>query len=201
MSRLAVDDLYYQRPERVHFVAGGGGSYGGSYHTSQAHYYSDGDNYFSHRGQVVYPSSATSRPLLPDVRLSVPMDSARCVEKVKEALDVSGVYSVHCDVPSQTVTVSGNVAPQALLKRVKHVKRKAKIVSYTSSFYNNSVIPHHGRTTSAYGAPTYGSSYQRSASPPRDLQAYYSRRTEHALARPLGYSLQHHDQYHTNGYY
>jgi len=200
-----MDDLYYRTPERVQYAAGGGGSYDGSYHSSP-HYYSDGDNYFSHGGQVVYPSSATGRPQLPDVRLSVPMDSARCVEKVKEALDVSGVYSVHCDVPSQTVTVSGNVAPQALLKRVKHVKRKTKIVSYTSSFYNNSghcVIPHHGRTTSAYGAPTYGSSYQRSGrmpSPPRD-QAYYSRRNEHALARPLRYSHQYHDQYHTNGYY
>ena len=36
----------------------------------------------------------------------------------------TGVYSVHCDVPNQTVTVSGNIAPQALLKRVKHMKRK-----------------------------------------------------------------------------
>ena len=29
-----------------------------------------------------------------DVRLSVPMDSARCVEKVKEALDIVGTFLV-----------------------------------------------------------------------------------------------------------
>ncbi|KAG0576869.1 hypothetical protein KC19_5G114400 [Ceratodon purpureus] len=210
MSRLSIDDMFYGKPERVRYVAGGGsGSYGG--YQAGPHYYSDGDDYYSHRhsghsGRApVYPSSVSGRPILPDVRLSVPMDTLRCVEKIKEALDISGVYSVHCDIPSQTVTVSGNVAPQALLKRVKHVKRKSKILSYTNlytdSSHNMMAGSHHGRTsssTTSYGmsAPGYGSSamygsnsYHRSGrfpSPPRD-HSYYSRNNHHTFVRPGSY--------------
>jgi copper chaperone CopZ len=220
MSRLAIDDMFYGKPERVRYVAGGGGGYGG-YQTGP-HYYSDGDDYYSHRqsghsGRApVYPTSVSGRPILPDVRLSVPMDSLRCVEKVKEALDISGVYSVNCDIPSQTVTVSGNVAPQALLKRVKHVKRKSKILSYTSLYTDSGHMAgsHHGRTSSSsatygaapgYGSSAYGSSYYRSGrlpSPPRD-HSYYSRNNQHTFARPAGYNDHYrpsHDHHYTNYY-
>jgi copper chaperone CopZ len=143
----------------------------------------------------VYPTSISGRPVLPDVRMSIPMDTLRCVEKIKEALDINGVYSVHCDIPTQTVTVSGNVAPQALLKRAKHVKRKAKMLSYTNHYTDDS--NHHGRISSSAatygtmsGAPKYDSSYYyRSASPPRDHQlAYYNRNNYHSFG---GYN----DQY------
>ncbi|KAG0576874.1 hypothetical protein KC19_5G114900 [Ceratodon purpureus] len=84
MSRLSIDDMFYGKPERVRYVAGGGsGSYGG--YQAGPHYYSDGDDYYSHRhsghsGRApVYPSSVSGRPILPDVRLSVPMDTLRCV--------------------------------------------------------------------------------------------------------------------------
>jgi len=207
MSRMVADDLFYGNPERVRYVAGRGGGYGGAYQAGP-HYYSDGEDYYSHRhsGHGVYPS--TGRPMLPDVRLSVPMDSARCVDKVKDALDISGVHGVHCDVPNQTVTVSGNIAPQTLLKKVKQVKRKSKILSYTSGFTNSAahvaphhVAPHHRRTTSAYGAPAYGSSaytssYYRSGhlpSPPRDY-AFHSQHNQHALAPRPGVGV-YHSQY------
>lgn len=109
----------------------------------------------------------------------------------------TGVYSVHCDVPNQTVTVSGNIAPQALLKRVKHVKRKSKILSYSSP-YTSSVT--------SYGASSYGSAYHRPArytlSPPRD-HSYYSRNNQHTFAHPVGYHDQRrpsHDHHYSNYY-
>lgn len=56
--------LFYGNPERVRYVAGGGGGYGGAYQAGP-HYYSDGEDYYSHRhsGHGVYPS--TGRPMLP----------------------------------------------------------------------------------------------------------------------------------------
>jgi len=227
MSTLAINDMFYGKPERARFVAGGGSGGYGEYQAGP-HYYSDGDDYYNHRhsghsGRApMYPSSVSGRPILPDVKLSVPMDTLRCVEKVKEALDISGVYSVHCDIPSQTVTVSGNVSPQALLKRVKHVKRKSKILAYNSLYTDSGHMSaglHHGRTSSssvaAYGtsapsgygaAAMYGSdSYYRPArlpSPPK-AYSYYSRNNHHTFALPGSYNDHYrpsHDHHYTNYY-
>lgn len=107
----------------------------------------------------------------------------------------AGVYSVVCDVPSQTVTVSGNVAPQALLKRVKHVKRKSKILSYSSPYAGSGASSY----SSSYHRPSnYGSIY----SPPRD-HSYYSRNNGHSLSQSAGYNDQYrptHDR-HYSAYY
>ena len=138
----------------------------------------------------------------------------------------AGVYSVHCDIPSQTVTVSGNVNPQALLKRVKQVKRKSKILSYANLYTDSSYMtgPHHGRTsssTAAYGnmsalgyhgsSAIYGSTpFYRSPgalpSPPRDHSFYshnYSYNNHHALSRPGGYDDHYRPSYdgHYTNYY
>jgi hypothetical protein len=46
----------------------------------------------SHYHPQTVMSHGPTRPLLPDVQFSVPMESRRDVEKVKDALDLEGTY-------------------------------------------------------------------------------------------------------------
>lgn len=210
-----MDDLFYGKPDRVRYVAGGGGGgdyrnrdfdLGRTYHRREyqlgPQYYSDGEDYYSHRygGRAPsYPSSSSGRAMLPDVILRVPMDSQRCAEKVKHALATNGVYSVHCCVPTGTVTVSGNIAPQALLKRVKQVKRKSKILSYSS--HPAHIVPHHGYSSPSSAAALGSSSYRPAhmiSDPQWDL-TYYNRNGQQPTVLPANhhnyYRPSHHHHY------
>lgn len=100
-----------------------------------------------------------------------------------------------CDLPSQTVTVSGNVPFHRLLKKLKHVKRKSKLLSFSSpdspyspsyghetfgtSAYNSSayVVPSSSYGSGRYGAAALGSaSYMRAPfSPPHSYGSSYVR--------------------------
>lgn len=131
--------------------------------------------------------STASRPILPDVQFRVPMESRRDVDKVKEALDLDGVHGVNCDLQSQTVTVSGNVPYHRLLKKLKHVKRKAKLLSFASP--DSPFSPSYGHEI--YHDRPYGTSYGSSAygripiraplSPPRQHSSSY---VAHSFERP-----------------
>jgi hypothetical protein len=44
----------------------------------------------------------------------------------------AGVLEVACDLENQIVKVTGNADPDRLLKKVKKVKRKSKLISYTN---------------------------------------------------------------------
>jgi len=116
------------------------------------------DSFYPGSASHYYPQTlithGTTRPLLPDVQFRVPMESRRDVEKVKDALDLEGVHAVACDLPSQTVTVSGNVPFHRLLKKLKHVKRKSKLLSFSSP--DSPYSPSYGHET--FGTSTYNSS-------------------------------------------
>jgi hypothetical protein len=98
----------------------------------------------------------------------------------------SGVHGVVCDLASQTVTVSGNVPFHRLLKKLKHVKRRSKLLSFSSpdspfspSYGHESLHPLHSSSyhtgTYASNASNYGSSYRRSFSPPPSYGSSYVR--------------------------
>jgi len=112
-----------------------------------------------YRRQQFYDSSI-GRPILPDVQFRVPMESRRDVDKVKDALDIDGVRGVNCDMVTQTVTVTGNVPYHRLLKKLKHVKRKSRLISFLpdNQIYN----PSYGGGGS-YHANPYSSSYGSSS--------------------------------------
>lgn len=78
-------------------------------------------------------SSAHQPPhLIPVVHLRVPMKNEDDVRKVVAALQLRGVLEVACDLENQIVKVTGNADPDRLLKKVKKVKRKSKLISYTN---------------------------------------------------------------------
>ncbi|XP_024402058.1 uncharacterized protein [Physcomitrium patens] len=61
---------------------------------------------------------------VPIVEFMVPLCCGKCEEKVKEELEnIVGVYKVVCDQHNQRVTISSNLEPQWLLKRVKRIKK------------------------------------------------------------------------------
>jgi hypothetical protein len=133
--------------------------------------------------QTVMPHGATG-PLLPDVQFRVPMESRKDVEKVKDALEIEGVHGVICDLPSQTVTVSGIVPFHRLLKKLKHVKRRSKLLGFTSpnspfspSYGHQSFGPHYSSSSSfgssAYNSGTYRPSYREPFSPPHSYGSSY----------------------------
>ncbi|KAH8943446.1 hypothetical protein BDL97_13G053000 [Sphagnum fallax] len=97
--------------------------------------------------------------MLPDVQLYVPMESMRDVERVKNALEREGAHRVICDVVNQTVTVTGNVPPEELLRRVKRIKRHSHILSYSSPYGDSSAYGYNngGLQTglSSYGPSMY----------------------------------------------
>ncbi|CAK9210627.1 unnamed protein product [Sphagnum troendelagicum] len=72
-------------------------------------------------------------PMLPDVHFHVPLETEDDIARVRRALMIKGVLEVSCDLERQTVTVSGNVSPRRLLKKVKQVKRNSRILSNNSS--------------------------------------------------------------------
>jgi len=107
-----------------------------------------------YRRQQFYDSSI-GRPILPDVQFRVPMESRRDVDKVRDALDIEGVRGVNCDMVNQTVTVSGNVPYHRLLKKLKHVKRRSRLISF---------LPDNQVYNTSHGAYPYSSSYHGSSS-------------------------------------
>lgn len=48
-------------------------------------------------------------------------------------MTIKGVLEISCDLQRQMVTVSGNVSPRRLLKKVKKVKPNSRILSTTTS--------------------------------------------------------------------
>jgi hypothetical protein len=154
---------------------------GSSYRQHPRYYYDDA---------VV--SYGAGRSVLPDVVLSVPMESMRDVERVKQALAIEGVHRVRCDLASQTVVVSGNVPPSSLLRRVKWIKRHSSIMSYGAPYGGSSYEPEYTAYNpyalqrypsgnvyenrrgaleygSEYGSAEYGSPYER----PYSSYSYY----------------------------
>lgn len=96
----------------------------------------------------------------------------------------SGVHGVICDLPSQTVTVSGIVPFHRLLKKLKHVKRRSKLLGFTSpnspfspSYGHQSFGPHYSSSSSfgssAYNSGTYRPSYREPFSPPHSYGSSY----------------------------
>jgi hypothetical protein len=71
----------------------------------------------------------------------------------------AGAHRVICDVVNQTVTVTGNVPPQELLRRVKRIKRHSHILSYSSPYGDSSAYGYNnvGLQTglSSYGPSIY----------------------------------------------
>jgi len=127
--------------------------HGSSYRHHPGYYYDDG---------VV--SYGGGRNMLPDVVLHVPMDSMKCVERVKQALTIRGVHRVRCDVANQTVIVSGNVPPQTLLRRVRWIKRRSEILSvggpYTGSSYGPDYLPYNPYANERYPMSPPFSNYE-----------------------------------------
>lgn len=63
---------------------------------------------------------------IPIVEFMVPLCCGKCEEKVKEELENDdGVYRVVCDLHNQRVTVSSNLDPQRLLRRIKRIKKNS----------------------------------------------------------------------------
>jgi len=118
--------------------------------------------YSNSRLRHQFYDSSVGRPLLPDVQFKVPMESRRDVDKVKDALDIDGVHGVQCDLASQTVTVTGNVPYHRLLKKLKHVKRKSRLLSFIPDSQVYSAGSYHGyhvnpySHSSSYGASSFG---------------------------------------------
>lgn len=77
----------------------------------------------------------------------------------------AGVHRVICDMMNQTVTVSGNIAPEALLRRVRRIKRRSEILSYSSP-YPGSSYGGYPTITNPYAnerypmSPPFGPSYE-----------------------------------------
>lgn len=92
---------------------------------------------------------------------------------------LAGILEVRCDLGNQTVTVSGNVPYHRLLKKLKHVKRRAKLLSFASPEGN--FVPAYGHELyesypygTSYGASTYGRVPMRAPfSPPREYSSSY----------------------------
>ncbi|XP_024394833.1 uncharacterized protein [Physcomitrium patens] len=79
------------------------------------------------------PSSAHQPPHLPPtVHLRVPMKDEHDVHEVVAALKIKGVSDIACDLANQIVKVTGTADPDRLLKKVKKVKPKSKIISYSN---------------------------------------------------------------------
>ncbi|CAM6034902.1 unnamed protein product [Sphagnum compactum] len=72
-------------------------------------------------------------PMLPDLHLHVPLETDDDIARVRRALTIKGVLEISCDLQRQMVTVSGNVSPRRLLKKVKKVKPNSRILSTTTS--------------------------------------------------------------------
>lgn len=117
--------------------------------------------------------SHIGRPLLPDVEFRVPMESRRDVDKVKDALDIDGVQGVNCDLVTQTVTVTGNVPYHRLLKKLKHVKRKSRLLNFIPD--NQAYSPSYVNPYSTYhGSSSYGRvPIRRPLSPPHLRSSSY----------------------------
>jgi len=135
--------------------------------------------YYAPRRAHPFYEHGAARPILPDVQFRVPMESMRDLEKVKDALDLEGIHEVRCDLGNQTVTVSGNVPYHRLLKKLKHVKRRSKLLSFASPEGN--FLPAYGHELyenypygTSYGASTYGRVPMRASfSPPREYSSSY----------------------------
>ena len=54
-------------------------------------------------------------------------------ELLKNIFVLPGVYRVNCNINNQTVTVSGNVPPEDLLRRVRWIKSHSQILSYNNN--------------------------------------------------------------------
>jgi copper chaperone CopZ len=68
-----------------------------------------------------------TRHMVPSIELMVPMCCNICEGKLRRQLcSLEGVDGVICDQWNQKVTVTGNVDPAKVLKRVRQVKKKAQ---------------------------------------------------------------------------
>lgn len=106
---------------------------------------------------------------LPVVEFMVPLCCGKCEEKVKEELEnEQGVYRVVCDVHNQKVTVSSNLDPNWLLKRVRRIKRNSHFWSgSTDAYYFPSQKP------SYHSQPAHYVDTRRSSPPTSPCPEYY----------------------------
>ncbi|CAK9263876.1 unnamed protein product [Sphagnum jensenii] len=94
-----------------------------------------GDHHPRYSGRGFYRRQSDFDPytrafLQPDVQLKVPVLYFEDFARIKDALAVEGVYNVICDIPLQTVTVSSDLPPQAIVSLVRQVCVNAHIVNY-----------------------------------------------------------------------
>jgi hypothetical protein len=129
---------------------------------------------------------------LQDVQLQVPVLYFEDFARIKDALAVEGVYNVICDIPLQTVTVSSDLPPQAIVSLVRQVCVNAHIVNYIdahstssatyrtypanppfslpqqSGYRYDSSYPYWGQSN--YYTPAYESAYRGRAHYPHEFQ-------------------------------
>jgi hypothetical protein len=92
------------------------------------------------------------------------------------------VHGVNCDMVTQTVTVTGNVPYHRLLKKLKHIKRKSKLIGFIpdNQAYNPSFANPY--STSYHGSSSYGRHpIRRPLSPPHLRSSSY-------IAHPMEHS-------------
>jgi len=157
--------------------------------SSDLYYGAPIDPMYPHSRRQQFYDSSIGRSTLPDVQFRVPMESRRDVDRVKDALDIDGVHGVNCDMVNQTVTVTGNVPYHRLLKKLKHVKRKSRLISFLpdNQMYNPSYGSYHGNPyNSSYGSSSFGGrgSIRRPLSPPNYRSTSY---VSHPLAERAYY--------------
>ncbi|KAG0586413.1 hypothetical protein KC19_2G088800 [Ceratodon purpureus] len=130
-------------------------------------------------------SSHHSPYSIPVVHLRVPMKNEDDVRKVVAALQLRGVVEVACDLENQIVKVTGNADPDRLLKKVKKVKRKSKLISYT----NPEEIP-------VPPQPSFHSDIPPPPPPPYGFhQPAYEERYRPPLHEPHGFTRESHGPY------
>lgn len=63
-----------------------------------------------------------------DLHLKVDMCCEACVKKVRRVLiELNGVSSININVPSKKVTVTGDVKPEACLKAMAKIRKRASL--------------------------------------------------------------------------
>jgi copper chaperone CopZ len=205
----SVQEVFYGPPEPTFIMNTDPYGYQRRTHMLPAPVYPRRDLDPAYRTRALVAPSATQTHVVPTVNtikshpkglvLSVPMCCDKCVDKVRRALeDLEGVREVVLDQYKQLVTISGDVDPEKVLRRVRRVKKRSKFwrmatqpLAYSGSPATGQVMSTKplvnayrapGYHTSAYRAPVtryldqprYNSSYSRAYSSPYIDSAYRS---------------------------
>lgn len=88
--------------------------------------------------------------LLPDVTVKTPLYDISDVARIKHVFGIEGVYNVVCDIPQQTVTVSSNLSPRAIVGLIRQVMGTAHIINYVDPLQPTFVSPQYRSRYSSY---------------------------------------------------